>query len=58
MIEIVNLKRHRKRLARAEEEQKAAENRRRFGRSKAERQRNETEEARAQRHIDDHKRET
>ena len=58
MSEIVNLKRHRKRLARAEDEQKAAENRRRFGRPKAEREREEVEEARAQRHIDGHKRES
>jgi hypothetical protein len=57
MSEIVNLKRHRKRLARAEEEQKAAENRRRFGRTKAERERGEAEDARAERHIDGHKRE-
>jgi hypothetical protein len=58
MSEIVNLKRHRKRLARAEDEQKAAENRRRFGRSKAEREHDEAEDARAERHIDGHKRET
>jgi hypothetical protein len=56
MSEIVNLKRHRKRVARAEEEQQAAENRRRFGRSKAEREREEAEEALAKRHIDGHKR--
>ena len=58
MSEIVNLKRHRKRVARAEDEQKAAENRRRFGRSKAEREREEAEETRAQRHIDGHKRDS
>lgn len=58
MSEIVNLKRHRKRLARAEDEQKAAENRRRFGRPKAEREREEAENARAQRHIDGHKRDS
>lgn len=58
MSEIVNLKRHRKRLARAEEEQMAAENRRRFGRTKAEREREEAEDDRAQRHIDGHKRES
>lgn len=58
MSEIVNLKRHRKRLARAEEEQNAAENRRRFGRSKAEREREQAEDDRAQRHIDGHKRES
>ena len=37
MSEIVNLKRHRKRLARADKETKAQENRERFGRSKVER---------------------
>ena len=37
MAEIVNLKRHRKRLAREDKETKAQENRERFGRSKAER---------------------
>lgn len=58
MSEIVNLKRHRKRLARAEDEQKAAENRRRFGRSKAKRERDEAEAARAERHIDGHRRES
>lgn len=58
MSEIVNLKRHRKRLARAEDEQKAAENRRRFGRSKAEREHGKAEDARAERHIDGHKRES
>lgn len=58
MSEIVNLKRHRKRVARAEDEQKAAENRRRFGRSKAEREREEAEETRARRHIDGHKRDS
>ncbi|MFZ5671887.1 MAG: DUF4169 family protein [Pseudomonadota bacterium] len=58
MSEIVNLKRHRKRLARAKDEQKAAENRRRFGRPKAEREREEAEDARAQRHIDGHKRDS
>ena len=58
MSEIVNLKRHRKRLARAEEEQKAAENRRRFGRSKAEREGEKAEDDRAKRHIDGHKRDS
>lgn len=58
MSEIVNLKRHRKKLARAEDERKAEENRRRFGRPKAERERVEAEAERAQRHIDGHKRES
>ena len=58
MSEIVNLRRHRKRLTREQQERSAAENRRRFGRPKAERDRDEAETERAQRHIDGHKRET
>jgi hypothetical protein len=58
MSEIVNLKRHRKRVTREQQERSAAENRRRFGRPKAERERDEVEDARAERHIDGHKRET
>ena len=58
MSEIVNLKRHRKRLARAEKEQKAEANRRQFGRSKAEREQEEAQAARAERHLDGHKRES
>ncbi len=58
MSEIVNLRRHRKRVAREQEELKAEENRRRFGRPRAEREREAAEEARANRHLDDHKRET
>ncbi|MGE0237392.1 MAG: DUF4169 family protein [Parvibaculaceae bacterium] len=56
MSEIVNLKRHRKRIARAEKELEAQENRERFGRSKAESARAETEKDRAVRHLDGHKR--
>ena len=58
MSEIVNLKRHRKRLVRAEKEQKAEVNRRQFGRSKAEREQEESQAARAERHLDGHKRDT
>ena len=58
MSEIVNLKRHRKRLARAEKEQKAEVNRRQFGRSKAEREQEESQAARAEHHLDGHKRES
>ena len=58
MSEIVNLKRHRKRLSRAEKEQKAEANRRQFGRSKAERQKEEARAARAEHYLDGHKRET
>ena len=58
MSDIVNLKRHRKRLAREEKNATAEENRRRFGRSKAEREKQEIEEARAESHLDEHKRES
>jgi hypothetical protein len=57
MSEIVNLKRYRKRLAREEKNAKAQENRERFGRSKAERVKAETEKDRAARLLDLHKRE-
>jgi len=58
MSEIVNLKRYRKRLARAEKEEKAQANRERFGRSKSERATTEAEKGRAARQLDAHKRET
>jgi hypothetical protein len=58
MSDIVNLKRHRKRLAREEKNATAEENRRRFGRSKPERERQEMEEARAESYLDGHKRES
>jgi hypothetical protein len=58
MSEIVNLKRHRKRLARRAKEQEAQANRERFGRSKNERAQSEVEKDRAVRQLDAHKRET
>ena len=58
MSEIVNLKRHRKRVAREEKELAAEENRRRFGLSRAEREKRESDDIRAQSHLDGHKRET
>lgn len=58
MSEIVNLKRHRKRLARAEKEIQAEANRRQFGRSRLEREKQEAEARRAEQHLDSHKRET
>ena len=58
MSEIVNLKRHRKRLARQAKEQEAQVNRERFGRSKSERTQSEAEKDRAVRRLDGHKRET
>jgi hypothetical protein len=58
MSEIVNLKRHRKRLAREDKNVKAEGNRRHFGRTRAEREKQEMEDARAQSHLDGHKRES
>jgi hypothetical protein len=58
MSDIVNLKRHRKHLAREEKNATAEENRRHFGRSKPERERREMEEAHAESHLDGHKRES
>ena len=58
MSQIVNLKRHRKRLAREDKNVKAEENRRHFGRTRAEREKQEREDARAQSHLDGHKRES
>jgi hypothetical protein len=58
MSEIVNLKRHRKRLMRAQQEVKAQENREHFGRSKTTREKAEKEKSREIRHLDGHKRES
>ncbi len=55
--EIVNLRRARKSRARAEKEEQAAENRRRHGLSKAEKQAERAERDQADRHIEGHRRE-
>lgn len=52
MAEIINLRQIRKQRERAEKEAKAAANRRRFGRTKAERRASEAEEDRAARDLD------
>ena len=57
MAEILSLSKARKAKARADKEQRATENRARFGRTKAEKQLDETERVRAERHADAHKRE-
>ncbi len=57
MGELVNLRTARKRRARAEKAADAEQNRLLFGRTKAEKQRQQTEKARAEKHIDGHKRE-
>src|SRR5690606_24849324 len=56
MSEIVNLREARKRKARAEKEAEAAANRRKFGRTKAERKQSEADRAKAARDLDGKKR--
>ncbi len=57
MAEIINFRQARKGLARKAAEQQAAENRARFGRSKAEKQRDAAEQARLRKELDGAKRE-
>lgn len=56
MADIVNLRQARKQKARVEKETAAVENRVRFGRPKAEREREEAQKALADRRIEAHKR--
>lgn len=56
MAEIINLRRARKSKLRTEAETKAAENRVRFGRTKAERLKAEAEAERTVKTLDGHKR--
>lgn len=56
MGDVVNLKRHRKRKARAEKDQQADENRIRFGRTKAERKASGTIRQFEEKRLDAHKR--
>ena len=56
MADILSLSRLRKTRARAAEEAQAAENRTKFGRTKAEKQREATERAHAARQTEAHKR--
>ena len=55
--EIINLRQARKQRARDEKDARAAGNRARFGRSKAERERKEQTQARAEQALDGHLRE-
>jgi hypothetical protein len=57
MAEIINLRAVRKQKARTEKEAAAEANRLKFGRSKAEKQKSAAEKAKADKHIDGHKRE-
>lgn len=56
MAEIISLKQARKRLERARKDEQAAENRARFGRTKAEREREEALRALDQTRLDAHRR--
>jgi hypothetical protein len=55
MAEIINLKRARKAKARSERDAQAAENRRRFGRPKAERELEEARQSLDERQLDAHR---
>lgn len=57
MAEIVNLRSFRKQKARADKESAAEANRLKFGRTKAEKAGAAAEKARAEKHIEGHKRE-
>jgi hypothetical protein len=57
MAEIVSLSKLRKARARADKERQASENRSKFGRTKAEKQRESTEQDRAAKQVDAHRRE-
>ena len=55
---VIRFGKARKSLARKRKEQEAAENRVKFGRTKAEKKRDATQTSKSQKHVDDHKRET
>ena len=57
MGDVVNLKLHRKRKDRAVKEEQAAENRAKFGRTKAEKALTEAERQKLAKDLDGHKRE-
>lgn len=56
MSNVVNLNRFRKEKARAKKEQYAAENRKKFGRTKSEKEQEATEQSRLGDHLDQHER--
>ena len=57
MGEIVSLKLHRKRRARAEKDERAAENRVQFGRTREEKELTQAQNDKAAKDLDQHKRE-
>lgn len=58
MTEVINLKQKRKEKARVEKEKKALENRRKYGRTKEEKQLEKLKAEQAARRLEGHKRET
>jgi hypothetical protein len=56
MADIINLRRVRKQKTRDGDEKKAALNRQKFGRTKAEKQLQKSEQQQAAQHLDSHKR--
>ena len=54
MTDVVNLNRFRKKKARAGKEKRSEENRAKFGRTKAEKQKTQAEGAKLARHLDGH----
>lgn len=56
MADIINLRNVRKQKARADKDAKASKNRVLFGRTKAEKLKDTMEKARADKHVDGHKR--
>ncbi|MEM8770272.1 MAG: DUF4169 family protein [Pseudomonadota bacterium] len=58
MSNVVNLNRFRKKKVQAEKEERAAENRAKYGRTKDEKVRDKMETAQARKHLDDHQKET
>ena len=55
MSNVVNLNRFRKKKERAEDERRAAENREKFGRTKAEKEKDASSLEKQERHVDGHK---
>ncbi len=56
MPEIINFNKARKKVAKADKEKRAEENRRKFGRTKAEKDAEAKKKEQATRHIEGHKR--
>ena len=55
MVDVINLNKKRKIKIRSEKEQKASENRVKFGRTKTEKKMQKIDNERSERHLDGHK---